>query len=367
VEELGTTRGLGAVIARERTMSNPEIRWTWNRYARPIPRPPRGIEAQKLHRELQDHNPERTPLDPAGEGTMEHLSRYLLARPYLEGRRVVDGGAGFGYGSILFHRLGASVVLALERDFTALHLGASVDPQIPSQCETRRGAMACTGNAGTSSRPFFVQGDLEACPLRDGSVDLFVALEVFEHLEAPEQFLREARRVLSPEGALLLSTPNREMVSPGWEIPPNRFHVREYSPGELEALLRREFPNVEMTGQKPGPVLLQRRLEGRRGRRLAVWVERRVGFDPRRLLPAGWRRVGRRLLGDSPANAIPPPRGGEPPDSQQLAAHVQAWVSRGVEAKDPSLEGLYEYGPPEMGEMLIALCHCGRWVRPSVQ
>jgi SAM-dependent methyltransferase len=44
-------------------------------------------------------------------------------------------------------------------------------------------------------------------PFRDGSVSHLVLFDVFHHLEAPNAFLKEARRVLAPSGRLILFEP----------------------------------------------------------------------------------------------------------------------------------------------------------------
>lgn len=44
-------------------------------------------------------------------------------------------------------------------------------------------------------------------PFRDASVSHLVLFDVFHHLEAPNAFLREARRVLAPDGRLILFEP----------------------------------------------------------------------------------------------------------------------------------------------------------------
>ena len=48
-----------------------------------------------------------------------------------------------------------------------------------------------------------------------GSVDLVYASEVIEHIPDPLAFLRGVRRVLSRHGALVLTTPNAEVIEPG--------------------------------------------------------------------------------------------------------------------------------------------------------
>ncbi|OFV91370.1 MAG: hypothetical protein A3H28_12000 [Acidobacteria bacterium RIFCSPLOWO2_02_FULL_61_28] len=58
-----------------------------------------------------------------------------------------------------------------------------------------------------------LRGSGTSLPLRDESVDLVTAFDVIEHLVGGESwqlaFLREIRRVLRPDGILLLTTPNR--------------------------------------------------------------------------------------------------------------------------------------------------------------
>lgn len=54
-----------------------------------------------------------------------------------------------------------------------------------------------------------VTGDISGrLPFADASFDLVVAGEVIEHVPHPDLLLAEIRRVLSPAGRLLLSTPN---------------------------------------------------------------------------------------------------------------------------------------------------------------
>ena len=45
-------------------------------------------------------------------------------------------------------------------------------------------------------------------PFGDGFFEVITALELIEHLKAPENFLREAYRMLKPNGLLFLTTPN---------------------------------------------------------------------------------------------------------------------------------------------------------------
>jgi malonyl-CoA O-methyltransferase len=53
-----------------------------------------------------------------------------------------------------------------------------------------------------------VQGSAVALPFRDGTFDLVLATEVIEHLPQPTALLDEVERVLKPDGAFVLTTPN---------------------------------------------------------------------------------------------------------------------------------------------------------------
>jgi SAM-dependent methyltransferase len=78
-------------------------------------------------------------------------------------------------------------------------------------------------------------------PFADGSFDAAVSFQVIEHVRDDAAFVSEIRRVLKPGAVVLLTTPNRTYrLRPG-QKPWNRFHLREYSAPELEALLRGSF------------------------------------------------------------------------------------------------------------------------------
>jgi 2-polyprenyl-3-methyl-5-hydroxy-6-metoxy-1,4-benzoquinol methylase len=48
----------------------------------------------------------------------------------------------------------------------------------------------------------------QSLPLADASFDVVAALHIVEHLEDPDRFLRDARRMLVPGGLLMVATPN---------------------------------------------------------------------------------------------------------------------------------------------------------------
>ena len=66
-----------------------------------------------------------------------------------------------------------------------------------------------------------IVSDAQSLPFADQSFDNIVAIDVFHHLERPVRFLREAQRVLSPKGRLVMLEPGITPVS-NWFY--RRFH-----------------------------------------------------------------------------------------------------------------------------------------------
>jgi SAM-dependent methyltransferase len=148
-----------------------------------------------------------------------HVAAYRFAAGVVGGT-VVDAGCGEGYGSEIL-RPSSRKVVSLDLDAPTLIHARSRYPS-----------------------PSFVRGDLVKLPLADASADGIVALQVIEHLAHPQGFVREARRVLRPEGVLVVSTPNRATFPAGL----NPFHVHELDTRELRELLSGGFSEVRLLG-----------------------------------------------------------------------------------------------------------------------
>ena len=152
----------------------------------------------------------------------EHVARYRWATQFVIGKRVLDAGCGSGYGAAMMSAAGARQVVGIDID-------------------------ADTIEAARSKMPVGVElavGDLESVPVGDACFDVVVCLEAIEHVLDPEAVLDEFRRVLIPGGLLVLSTPNRDVVTPG-----NPYHLHEYTPDELESTVSRRFAKVEVRRQ----------------------------------------------------------------------------------------------------------------------
>jgi SAM-dependent methyltransferase len=167
---------------------------------------------------------------PEAKGAIwyEHWHRYCIARSAVAGKRVLDAACGEGYGSWLLAGVAADVV------------GVDVDPAAIAHASGRY--------AGRSNLRF-VAGSCDDLPLADASVDRVVSFETIEHLSAQIAMLAEFRRVLTPGGALILSSPNKAVYS-GESGEANHFHVKELDRDELETMLDERFPQQHWYGQR---------------------------------------------------------------------------------------------------------------------
>lgn len=174
-----------------------------------------------------DFSGERLTSAISGEVAVEHYHRYFLARDFCDGLDVLDIAAGEGYGSAILAQVARSVV------------GVEIDPAVVDAANTEF----------VRSNLRYIQGDARAIPLPDASIDVAVSFETFEHFGEHELFLAELRRVLRPNGLLIISTPDRDIYS-GPDIPPNPFHVREVNRPEFESALSAHFGNVRIASQR---------------------------------------------------------------------------------------------------------------------
>jgi len=142
----------------------------------------------------------------------EHLSRYAFAAQFVVGKRVLDVACGTGYGSAILEAAGSQLVIPIDisrEACVAARLDHNVGPVIASAL---------------------------ALPIREEALDVVVCFETIEHVNDPTGLVRELRRVLSPEGMLVLSAPNGP-----YDNPHNAFHVSRFGRGDIEAMLSDRF------------------------------------------------------------------------------------------------------------------------------
>lgn len=167
-------------------------------------------------------------------------------------RRIVDVGCGDG---ALTHLLGVAT--------GAETIG--VEPNAAGIDEALRALTAVDSPARV------VQGEAERLPFAGGAADVVVMCEVIEHVEDPAAVLREAARILTSDGTLLLSTPQTD----GGPLPP--FHLREYTAAELEAACEASFEDVTVSVAEPSWLI---RAQAQRPLRVLTSTVAGLGLNP---------------------------------------------------------------------------------------
>jgi 2-polyprenyl-3-methyl-5-hydroxy-6-metoxy-1,4-benzoquinol methylase len=158
-----------------------------------------------------------------------------------------------------------------------------IEPE-PSGVEFAQGALSAA-----QSPAEVMLGRGEELPFETGSAGLVTMCEVVEHIADVGPLVREAARVLAPDGALLVSTPQ-------WQRPELRpFHVREYRGTELAHMLGEHFGRVRVQASEPGR--LQDLYLSSTPTRIAVNLLSQAGMNPFRVRRsptdgrAGWRQL----------------------------------------------------------------------------
>lgn len=170
---------------------------------------------------------ERLHTDVCDNYALEHLHRYGLALDLCRGRRVLDIASGEGYGSNLLASVAESV------------RGVDISEEAVSHARLKY------------RRPNleYLQGSAAAIPLPDASIDTAVSFETIEHHDRHAEMMAEIKRVLRPNGVLVISSPDKLNYT---DIPGviNPFHVKELYREEFHALVRAHFENVWALSQR---------------------------------------------------------------------------------------------------------------------
>lgn len=158
-----------------------------------------------------------------------HRAAHLYAIRKIRGaQRVLDVGCGTGYGSAMVASRGREVV------------GIDVSEE----------AVAFARAKHRQDNVEFVAMPATELDFPNASFNAAYSIQVIEHVEDIETQLSEVVRILRPGGSFVVATPNRLTYSPNGLH--NIFHVREYDPEELRALLSSFFREVEITGLHAG-------------------------------------------------------------------------------------------------------------------
>lgn len=162
-----------------------------------------------------------------GDIELEHLHRYAFARDLASRKDVLDIACGEGYGSYLLAGTAKTVIgVDLSEEVIRHARSKYVIPNLE-----------------------FLQGDCTRIPLGDSSVDMVVSFETIEHHNQHEAMLGEIKRVLRPDGVLVISTPERHLLNKLTQQR-NEYHVKELSLAEFAQLLTGHFNNSAFFGQR---------------------------------------------------------------------------------------------------------------------
>lgn len=162
-----------------------------------------------------------------GRIRLEHYHRYAVVQQVVTGKAVLDVACGEGYGSNFMAEV-ASLVVGVDISAEAVQHASSLYKKKNLE---------------------FRQGSATQLDLADASFDVVVSFETIEHLSEQAQMLSEIRRVLRPDGFLIISSPNRPIYSEE-SGEHNEFHVKELDFAEFDQLLRAQFPHIQYSGQR---------------------------------------------------------------------------------------------------------------------
>jgi ubiquinone/menaquinone biosynthesis C-methylase UbiE len=173
---------------------------------------------------------ERFLPNEAGEMWAEHWHRYHAIQHLVAGKRVLDVACGEGYGSALLSRVASAV--------------SGVD--ISNEAITH-----ATAKYLTQKNLNFIEASCTQLPFADHSFDVVVSFETIEHITEHDAFLDEIKRVLTADGLLIISSPNKAEYSDARNFQ-NEFHVKELYRDELAALLEKRFAHMRWLSQRNG-------------------------------------------------------------------------------------------------------------------
>ena len=164
---------------------------------------------------------ERQAPKTAEEAEPSHLARYKFALDFIGKDDVVlDAPCGSGYGSLLLTKKSDKVY------------GVDIfEPAIEHANELFSNDKNC----------FFVCDIQDMSMFKDKYFDVVISFEGIEHIKYPNKFLQEIKRILTPEGKLIISTPRKPHGSP--------YHIIEFSLEEFKKILSKYFKIEATYGQ----------------------------------------------------------------------------------------------------------------------
>lgn len=161
-----------------------------------------------------------------------HIARYKLARDiFLEKKyikKILDIGCGTGYGTAYFSDYFSCNIIGIDNSNKAINYAK---------------------NQYNVNHLIFQTMDALNLKIPSKSVDAVISFEVIEHVNNPQKFIKEIKRVMKKNSICILSTPNKNLTSKGLKKPHNPYHIQEFYKEDLEKLLKTHFSKVTILGE----------------------------------------------------------------------------------------------------------------------
>jgi ubiquinone/menaquinone biosynthesis C-methylase UbiE len=181
--------------------------------------------AQKTKK--QKFTGERLMPEVMNEDTFLHLHRYAITFDYIKDKDVIDIACGEGYGSFLMSKYAKNII------------GIDIDKNTIDNANSKY----------VNNNLSYLQGDVSKIPLQSSTIDVVVSFETIEHTTMHNEMMVEIKRVLKPDGLLIMSSPDKYNYSEkrGFR---NKFHVKELYLEEFENLIKKYFKYDKMLFQR---------------------------------------------------------------------------------------------------------------------
>jgi len=86
--------------------------------------------------------------------------------------------------------------------------------------------------------------DAHKLPFEEDAFDVVILFEAIYYLSSPEAFVNEAKRILKPDGIVIIGTVNKDWS----DFNPSPYSIKYFSVLELVELLKPQFSNINLYG-----------------------------------------------------------------------------------------------------------------------
>ena len=167
---------------------------------------------------------------PGSKATVEQLARiyqrYHFASRFCQGKDVLEVACGAGLG------------LGYLAKFAKRVVAGDIDKNLLKYAREHY-----QGRSNIKLQSF----DAHQLPFDDNSFDVILLYEAIYYLTQPEEFVKEASRVLKKDGTLIVCAANRDWL----DFNPSPSSTRYFSVPELFLLINQKFSGIEIYGAFP--------------------------------------------------------------------------------------------------------------------